>query len=423
MSIKEIFSRAKKPTDVFTPRQAEVNNDIYIHREKHEKSLIRWLDNTMHGFIFGESGNGKTWLYKKVFSEHGINYKIANCTLAASRGSLRAEIFSACMPENSPTKTGYSETKEAGIEAVFASAGVSHEGTYEILQEDKLLTSFKAISKTSNYDKPSVIVLDNIETIIHNQQIMDELADMIILLDDERYSKYKVKFLIVGVPIGVIEYFSRSKNRSSVSNRITELPSVSGFTQSETVEIVKKGFNDLLKLNFSNLVIEGIGRRVHNRTLGVPQRVHEYCLALYYALEDNNWEPNQTSFEETDINWLEQGLRESYAAIEKHLTGTEGQNRKRQVLFTIGLFQSHQFTTTEIGETLRRNFTSEQITSDSGIGQILSGLTKGESPIIQQNKITKAYSVTDPRHIMCLRAMLRKNDVDETIVKCGFRRN
>jgi hypothetical protein len=423
MNIKKIFSPAKKPTEVFTPRQAEVNNDIYIHRAKHEKSLIRWLDNTMHGFIFGESGNGKTWLYKKVFSEHRINYKIANCTLAASKGSLRAEIFSACMPENTPIKMSYSETKEAGIEAVFASAGVAHEGTYEITQEDKLLTSFKAISKTSNYDKPSVIVLDNIETIINNPAIMDELADMIILLDDERYAKYKVKFLIVGVPIGVIEYFSRSKNRSSVSNRITELPSVSGFTQNETIEIVKKGFNELLKLDLSNLVIEGIGRRVYNRTLGVPQRVHEYCLALYYALEDNDWNPNQTSFEEADINWLEQGLRESYAAIEKHLTGAEGQNRKRQVLFTIGLFQSHQFTTTDIGETLRRTFTSEQITSDSGIGQILSGLTKGESPIIKQNKITKAYSVTDPRHIMCLRAMLRKNDDDETIVKCGFRRN
>jgi len=41
---------------------------------------------------------------------------------------------------------------------------------------------------------------------------MDELADIIILLDDTRFAKLKVKILIVGTPTGVLDYFSKTKN-------------------------------------------------------------------------------------------------------------------------------------------------------------------------------------------------------------------
>ena len=49
---------------------------------------------------------------------------------------------------------------------------------------------------------------------------MDELANIILLLDDERYSIYKVYFLLVGTPNGVLQYFRKTKNTESVSNRI-----------------------------------------------------------------------------------------------------------------------------------------------------------------------------------------------------------
>ena len=199
--------KRKEPHEVFTPRQSEVNWDMYVHRSYHEKMLKRWLKETMHGFIFGESGNGKTWLYKNFFSQERINYRVANCTLAASKGSLRNEVFSVCMPENTSTKIGYSETKDASIGLPgIAGAGLSHEGNYDVLQQDALLTAFNQLSKESKGWDGSVIILDNVETIFNNSILMNELADIIILLDDERYSKYNVKFLIVGVPCGVIEY-------------------------------------------------------------------------------------------------------------------------------------------------------------------------------------------------------------------------
>lgn len=416
--------RKKESYEVFTPRQSEVNWDMYVHRSHHEKMLRRWLKETMHGFIFGESGSGKTWLYKNFFSQERINYRVANCTLAASKGSLRSEIFSVCMPGNTSTKKGYSETKDASIGLPGAiGAGVCHEGVYDILQQDALLTAFKQLSKESKGWDGSVIILDNVETIFDSADLMDELADIIVLLDDERYSKHNVKFLIVGVPCGVIEYFSKSKNRSSVGNRITELPSVSGFTIEETTQVVEKGFNTMLDADLSSLVLKGLAGKIHEITLGVPQRVHEYCLSLSYECEDNeSWAINKEVLMAADIDWLTKGLRESYAAIEHHFSGNKGQKRRKQVLFTIGQYKGHQFSTSEIGELLRDQFTATEMNSDSGVGSILSRLTKGDSPILMLNKINGTYSFCDPRHIMCLRLILDKKQ-DESIEKRVFLRH
>lgn len=414
----------KRPNEVFTPRQAEVNMDMYVHRPDHEKKLRRWLDEAMHGFIFGESGSGKTWLYKSFFALHRVNYKVANCALASSKGSLRNEIFSACCPDLKSIKTGYTESKDASINLMgVLNGGLGHEGVYELIQDDLLITSFQKLQQESIGWGRSVIVLDNVEAIFSNETIMDELAEIIILLDDERYSRFDVKFLIVGVPCGVIEYFSKSKNRSSVSNRITELPAVFGFTLEETKQVVRKGFNELLGAKFGDLTIKGLAGRVHDITLGVPQRVHEYCLSLAYECEEDNYTSiSKSMLNNANIDWLTKGLRESYSVIEQHFSGGKGQIRRKQVLYIIGQYKGHQFSTSEIGLMLKSEFPSEAPESDSGVGSILSSLAKGNSPILVRNEINGSYTFRDPRHIMCLRIILSKTH-DNSIAKLPFIRN
>ena len=157
--------------------------------------------------------------------------------------------------------------------------------------------------------------------------------------------------------------------------------------------------------------------------LGVPQRVHEYCLSLSYECEDNNaWAINKKVFLAADADWLTKGLRESYAAIEQHFSGGNGQTRRKQVLYTIGQHKGHQFNTSEVGTLLRKHFPSTELSSDSGVGSILSSLTKGESPILAVNNINGTYTFCDPRHIMCLRLILNKKQ-DDTVVKRVFTRN
>jgi Cdc6-like AAA superfamily ATPase len=87
----------KEISDVFTPRNESVNKEMYISRGDHEKNLFRSIKGSMHSFLSGESGTGKSWLYKKVFSEKKINFKAVNCANASRQGSITDEIYSKCI--------------------------------------------------------------------------------------------------------------------------------------------------------------------------------------------------------------------------------------------------------------------------------------------------------------------------------------
>lgn len=412
----------KKINQVFTPRSSSVNNDMYVERPRHEKMLYRSVLGSMHSFLFGESGSGKTWLYKKVFSDNGINFCIANCANASRFGSITEEIFNSCFDENTSTKVGYTEAKKGQVGVPGFNGELSHEGNYELIRVDKLLRSFEKLSK--NTEEKSVIVIDNIESILKKKDILDELADIIILLDDDRYAKYHVKFLLVGVPSEVMEYFSSTKNMTSIGNRIEEVPRVSGLEYGQVLELVRRGFCDHLKVEINEVQIKRLARHVFDITLGIPQRIHEYCECLAYAIEDNNWLYEFTLMEEADKGWLLKGLRESYTVLSEYLNADEtSEGRRNQVIYSLGKQTNHNIQTQKIGEVVSQEFPNTAPDSYSGIGQILAYLSKGSSPILKRISNSNTYVFTDPRYLMCIRVILYKDTVTERVIKKGFKLN
>jgi ABC-type Mn2+/Zn2+ transport system ATPase subunit len=79
---------------------------MYVARPIHEKSLSRALKRNSHTLIFGESGNGKSWLYKKVLYSEDINYVVANCANASRIGSLTQEICKSIISPGTVKKLG-----------------------------------------------------------------------------------------------------------------------------------------------------------------------------------------------------------------------------------------------------------------------------------------------------------------------------
>lgn len=416
-----MFGR-KDINEVFTPRNSDVNKKMYIERISLEKELIRSIRGSMHSFLFGESGNGKSWLYKKVFAEKNIDFVVANCASASMKKSIVDEIYDVCVENGTSKKTAYLETKKAGVKAI-GTAELAHQGNYEIKQEDKLIESFKALNECSS-SKPAVIVFDNVETIFKNEELMGELSDIIILLDDQRYSKYNVKFLIVGVPNEVLEYFSSAKNPASVGNRIEEIERVAGLLAKQVLEFCEIGFKTHLKIDISEVQIKRLARHIFDITLGVPQRMHEYCEGLSYLIEDADWEYKTNLLDDADFNWLKKGLRENYSVIEKHLNADETVNgRRNQVIYALGKIANHQVNTTKIGEKIAEEFPNSAPESNSGIGQVLSYLAKGEKPVLKKIANSRSYALTDPRYLMCIRIMLYKDELTENVRKKLFKLN
>lgn len=409
-----------KVNEIFTPRNPDVNTKMYVSRPDLEKCLYRSIEGSMHSFLFGESGNGKSWLYKKVFLEKGVNYVVANCANASRKKSITDEIYSVCIPPGSTLKKSYKETKTAGVNVV-GKAELSHQGEYEVIQTDKLLSAFEALNKISSSEK-SVIVLDNVETILRNETLMSELSDIIILLDDSIYAKYLVKFLIVGVPNEVLKYFSSTKNPSSVGNRIEELPRVTGLSDRQIGRFIELGFNKYLNISLTDDQKEMLTQHIFNITLGVPQRMHEICECIAYEIEDNNYVFDETLLEKADSKWLFKGLRECYSVIEKHMNSSETlEGRRNQVLYAIGKSNTHQYSTNKIGEIISAEFPNSSPESNSGIGQVLGYLSKGDNPILTKTSSNNFYVICDPRYLMCIRLVLYKDKASDQVKKKEFK--
>jgi len=267
----------------------------------------------------------------------------------------------------------------------------------------------------------AVLVLDNLESIFGNQERMDELADIIILLDDSRYAASRVKLLIVGVPNGVLAYFARTKNMESVANRLEEVRKVEGLTMPMVTTLATKGFNDLLRFSINLVMLESLAKHVHDVTMGVAQRVHEYCEKLAYIIEDRKKVYRPEMLEDADTEWLRVGLRQAYTAVESHLNSKRTTiARRNQVIYCVGQIKSHQFDSAKITETLKDEFPETVSETNMGIGSILSDLASGDSPILTKNPKTNEYRIADPRYVMCIRIMLRLEPITKTVEKRFF---
>lgn len=129
------FSQAK-PEDVFAPRSAEVNVDMYVARPDLERSLKKALRGNLHMIVHGESGTGKSWLYKKTFSDLSVSYLVANLANASRLGSITAELKNLVDREGKARKKGYEEEKSAEVSAIFAKGELAHTAAYELGQKE-----------------------------------------------------------------------------------------------------------------------------------------------------------------------------------------------------------------------------------------------------------------------------------------------
>ena len=407
-------------SEVFTPRNAEVNLRMYVPRIRLETALLDSLQGSMHTLIFGESGNGKSWLYKKVLEQSQIPYAIANCGSASRKKSLTEEISSVLITAGTAQKTGYTEKKDASISAVIASAKIEHQDQFDLQQPDPLLHALEKFS-AKHPRKMWVLVLDNLESIFSRSELMDELADIIILLDDSRFAKLKLKILIVGTPVGVLDYFSKTKNLEAVSNRIEEIPKVGSLSEAMVRTLVTRGFNDQLRFGLERLELDVIADKVHHVTLGVAQRIHEYCAKLAKIISENRERFQSDLLDKADRDWLVVGLRQSYAVVESHLNSKRTSvGRRNQVIYCIGHMQLHQFDSSEITDRIRETFPDTSANNHMGIGTILSELAAGESALLSKNPSTNEYRILDPRYLMCIRVMLWLDPDTKTVQKGNF---
>ncbi len=397
---------------VFTPRSGEVNKEMYINRYDLEKELIRALDGSMHIIVYGESGGGKTWLCKNVLSEIGAFQVVANMANASRLGSINNELANVCLEYEYKRLESYSELKNAEANAIFAKASIQHTKKIIIEHKEPLECCFKTLRDKAK-DKKAVLVFDNLERIFDNPNLMKELGDIITVLDDSRYSRYDITLLIIGVPAGIKEYFSKTNNLLTVANRIEEISEVSRLNKSQVYTLLRHGFINLMKADIPTNVLEYWANHTYSITLGIPQKVQEYCLRLAYAHKDNTWVATKELTKTADEKWLEKGLAEAFTAISAIIP--KNKSLLLNILYCLSRIEEHAFDLETIEMKMAKEFPNLTKSKRIQYKRYANKLINNSNSILREDKNFSIYSFCDPRYLMCLRLMLKKDEMCETI--------
>lgn len=411
-----------KVSEVFTPRRAKVNPAMYIERPHHERDLRRAVGGSLHAILTGESGSGKSWLYKHVAETDGWQMFHANASNAARHKSLSAIIELAVREHDERRVTEFSQ--ELGGEAkIFGLGGSGKAGRkYEVKRRELLLEAFKA-ARVKATTGLAVLVIDNLEAIFSKESLMEELGNIILLLDDPDYAEHDIKILIVGVPSEVVEYYQRIPNLEPISNRLVELAPVTSLNWGQIQDFVRRGFVDHLKVALSVAQIREIAIHLEAVTLGIAQRLHEYCEILGHNIEDSAWIFDSSLLEDSDRKFLSSSLKKAYTVVNGCMNERNTKaGRRNQVLFSLGKITASEFDAKRVELMVRHEFPFSTRNTTLAVGQMMAELSESSAPLLRRAPKGNIYRFADPRYLMCIRVMLRKFGSDERVIKATLRR-
>lgn len=396
-----MFKRRFKPNEVFTPRRAEVNQDMYISRPALEKKFRRAVDGTQHIVVFGDSGSGKTWLYRKYFEDQSINFKVVDLSVAVTKGLDAAMLQS--LPASNWTEVEKSETTKLKVNAVVASPSEERTTNYARVVADpftELLTLLASNNSSSNF-----IVFDNFEQISRNAKIVKEIASLILRLDNPEFAKFGVRFLFVGVVADMKELIARFDQMGTVNNRLTEIPEVSPLSSPEADALMDKGFVEKLRLKIEDK--DSLYERIKFVTCRNAQQLHEICYRVACEATDSDEVVRVSTVEAAEKEWVESSLNQHVAQIESRMNKRDTKiQRRNQVLYCIGASGDDIYRASSIETMVRKIFPTTASVRSLGIDQILSGLADGSNPILIKNPHDSGYRLSHPKLRLAMRVRM-----------------
>ena len=301
------------------------------------------------------------------------------------------------------TKVGYTESKSFGV----SGTSLGHAGQYQLGRRNPVEQCLAHVREKAG-KRPACIVLENFERIVDKPALVEQIADILVMLDDDAYSSYRTKFLIVGVPGDLRRYFAEVPNLTTVANRLQELPEVTRLTVQQAGELVTRGLFVELEIQPS-ISVASIVSHIMWVTDRIPQQVHEYCLDLATCAIARARLVDVHAISNADQRWTRRSLLSSYTTIEAVMNSRSSRaGRRNQTLYAIGQHDGDEFKSSDIESIVRDEFpesTRDVVLNMSGV---LADLSGGANAILLRTPRGDAYRVRNPKYRMCIRAMLRK---------------
>lgn len=410
-----MFRNRPEPEKVFTPRAAEINTRMYIDRPILEARLSQALRGSKYIVIHGESGNGKTWLYKRVFAKEGVSWQVLNlANVIALKGFSAA--FEAKLGEldYTPLQTKTFQT-DGGIRPWGVGVHVQDAQTTKVTPLNPFVALLSEIRRLAGRS-PAALVFDNFEALTEDQDALKGLASIIISADDEAVSKLDVRLLIVGVPGDIRALVARAGHASTISNRLTEIPEIARMTVDEAKSLMKTGLEDEL-----GLIISFSKEEFYNNlcflTDRIAQQIHELCLKLAYGAIAAGNLITEDVLRDAEKSWAEDTLSADWTVIQALMNVNESSaGRKNQLLYALGRHDFEDFRYSDIEKILRAEFPTSTQNVGLNIAGMLTSFSTSNNALLRRTPNQDAYRFVSPKLRMAIRTRLRKTS-SETVEK------
>lgn len=407
-----VFNKVQ-PNDVFTPRSREINERMYVDRPELEERLEDALKGDKYVIVHGESGNGKTWLFKRVLARKKIPFEVVNLANAVLHGSLLAAFDAKVAELGGERKIARTEELDFG----FKPGGIGMAGKQQTQISIAAQSAFGSLVthlNTKASGKRSVLVLDNFEQIVDNIDSLKAVASIIISADEESIAKHGVKLLIVGVPRDLKQLVAKVGNAATIANRLIEIPEVARMTLDEAKSLMARGFEKELGYSFS-LNKLALYKDICWKTDRIAQQIHELCLKISLEAEKSHKVISNEVIAKAERKWLEESFSSDLGVIENLMNSIETKvGRKNQVIFSLGKIDKEDFKHSDIEKIVR-----EEFNVDEGINlnlpQMLASFAKVDNPLIRRTPKNNAYRFVSPKLKMVIRAGLQRDSENRVI--------
>jgi len=394
------------PGDVFTPRSANVNPRLYVPRPELEEELKDGLTESQHLVIFGESGNGKSWLYKNVFKSENVFFEVVNLVQASTLGALSAAFQDKLDRLEELEKTEYELSKTGSIKPINIGGEVEGTWTYVKGKKEPFEALLAYARRTAGKRRTAVIVFDNFEQIASDTQICKQVSNCIVLLDDPIYAEYDVKLVVVGTPAGIDEILSKSGNIQTISSRLKEIPEVARMSKREAELLMRLGLEDLLKLR-----VLGNKQKFYEHLLSITDRIalelQELGLRIAKEAEKKGGVIDQLVMKRAVAKWARNSIRSYCSIVASRMNSRETKAaRRNQCIYACGMIDKENFNYRDIDEKIREYFPDTTNGVTLNVSGELSRLSKGDNHLLKKLPTEDAYRLANPKLRMAIRSML-----------------
>jgi hypothetical protein len=413
--------KLRKPSSVFTPRGEKVT-EMYIPRAGLEEKLRLALEQSKHIVVHGESGCGKSWLYKRVFDQAGVSYCTVNLGRATEQGGGIAGVLkSVTAGLNGEVLAGYTEGKSASVNAALAGGELTHEKQYQVRALDEFRILLLEARKKAGR-RQCAVVFENLEHILSNQILLDEFKGLLLLVDDPDFAGYNVRTLLVTTATDLRVYLAKIDHANTITNRLYEIPEVGRLAQTQAQKFVEKGLFEMLGINPSGV---GEGAKSKEWAVGwvhwfadrIPQYLHELCLEIAIASEASGRVLTKDVLREATREWLRSSLIGQMTAVTCNLNSNKTKKgRKNQLIYAIGRCAEPEFDYLKIEKIIRSEFPGMCDGVKLSVSKGLSDLAEAKLPLIRKAPHGAAYRIVDPRYRILIRWALQKDDAESLFI-------